>query len=218
MSEVNLTGLYENLPDNSHKHREEAKVPQAPAGKRAEKIVQGRVKTKKNSGRQLMSMFISEDAGNIGEYLLRDIVAPAIKKAFYDVIVNGLDITLWGMRGGSSGRRPTADKVSYTDYSRSGSRDNRDRDGGRNRTSSGYSYDDIVLDTRGEAEAVIARMDEIMDEYNIVRVADLYDLVGVTGEHTDNNYGWTNIRNAEVERVRDGYRIKMPRALPINRR
>ena len=60
-------------------------------------------------------------------------------------------------------------------------------------------------------------MDEIMEEYEIVRVADLYDLVGVTGEHTDNKYGWTNIRNAEIERVRDGYRIKMPRALPISR-
>ena len=127
MSEVNLTGLYENLPDNSHKHREEAKVPQAPAGKRVEKVVQGRVKTKKNSGRQLLDMFISEDANNIGDYLLRDIIAPAIKKAFYDVIVNGLDVTLWGMRGGN-GKRPTADKVSYTDYSRSGSRDSRDRD------------------------------------------------------------------------------------------
>ena len=42
------------------------------------------------------------------------------------------------------------------------------------------------------------------------------DLVGVTGNYTDNKYGWTNIRNAEVVRVRDGYRIKLPRALPID--
>ena len=54
-----------------------------------------------------------------------------------------------------------------------------------------------------------------MDEYNIVRVADLYDLVGVTGNFTDNNYGWTNIRNAKIVRVHDGYKIDMPRALPI---
>ena len=52
--------------------------------------------------------------------------------------------------------------------------------------------------------------------YALDRFADLYDLVGITGEHTDNKYGWTNIRNAEIERLRDGgYRIKMPRALPI---
>ena len=56
-----------------------------------------------------------------------------------------------------------------------------------------------------------------MEEYGTVRVADLYDLVGVTGQYTDNNYGWTNIRNAEIVRVRDGYKIKMPRALPLNK-
>ena len=59
-------------------------------------------------------------------------------------------------------------------------------------------------------------MDEIMEEYHIVRVADLYDLVGVTGDYTDNNYGWTNIRNAKIVRVRDGYKIDMPRALPLD--
>ena len=79
-----------------------------------------------------------------------------------------------------------------------------------------YSYDTITLDTRGEAEEVLARMDEIIDTYKMVRVADFYDLVGVTGNYTDNKYGWTNIRNAEVIRVRDGYRIKLPRALPID--
>ena len=57
--------------------------------------------------------------------------------------------------------------------------------------------------------------DEIMEEYETVRVADLYDLVGITGNYTDNNYGWTNIKNAQVVRVRDGYKIKMPRAIPL---
>ena len=28
--------------------------------------------------------------------------------------------------------------------------------------------------------------------------------VGITGNYTDNKYGWTNIRNAEIMRVREG--------------
>jgi hypothetical protein len=79
-----------------------------------------------------------------------------------------------------------------------------------------YSYDDIILPTRGEAEEVLTRMDELMDTYGLVRVADLYDLVGITGEYTDNRYGWTNITRAEIIRNRDGYMIKMPRAVPID--
>lgn len=209
MSEPNVGALYDNLPDNSHKGRNEAKQKTDLEGKRAEKVVRGKVKTKKNDMRKLSDMFISEDAANIKDYILFDVLAPIIKKGFYDLIVNSLDIALFGGRGG---KRSIADRVSYNEVSR---RD--DRSYSRSRTTSGYSYDDIILETRGEAEAVLSRMDEIMEEYEIVRVADLYDLVGITGEHTDNKYGWTNIRNAEIERVRDGYRIKMPRALPIRK-
>ena len=58
-------------------------------------------------------------------------------------------------------------------------------------------------------------MDELLETYKMVTVADFYDLVGVTCDYTDNNYGWTSLRSAEVVRVRDGYIIKLPRALPI---
>ena len=209
MAEPDVTKLYDNLPDNSHKSRNEKKEIQEE--KRAEKVVHGKVKTRENNMRKLTDVFISEDVANVKNYILFDVVIPSVKKAIYDLIVGALDISLYGGRGG--GKRPTADKVSYTDYNDVSRRDNRSYD--RTRTNSGYSYDDIVLETRGEAEAVLSRMDEIMDEYNIVRVADLYDLVGVTGNFTDNNYGWTNIRNAKIVRVHDGYKIDMPRALPI---
>ena len=43
----------------------------------------------------------------------------------------------------------------------------------------------------------------------------MYDLVGITGQYTDNNYGWTNLRNAEPVRTRDGYMLKLPRAIPL---
>ena len=60
-------------------------------------------------------------------------------------------------------------------------------------------------------------MDELISTYGIVSVADLYDLVGITGgSYTDNKYGWTNVHNASVIRVRDGYMIKMPKALPLD--
>ena len=209
--EVDVTKLYDNLPDNSHKARNEKRAS-APEEKRVEKVVHGKVKKQKNNKRKLADLFISEDAGNVKNYIFLDVIVPAVKKAIYDLVVGALDMSLYGGRGGS-GRRSTADKVSYRDYNSVSRRDSRSYESAR--TTSGYSYDDIVLETRGEAEAVLSRMDEIMEEYEIVRVADLYDLVGITGEHTDNKYGWTNIRNAKIVRVRDGWKIEMPRALPI---
>ena len=210
MGETDMAKLYDNLPNNSHKNRNEKK--ELPDGKRAEKVVHGKVKTKKNDVRKLTDIFIAEDAANVKNYILMDVIVPSVKKAIYDLIVGALDMSLYGARGGG-GKRPIADKVSYTDYNSVSRRDERSYN--RTQTASGYSYDDIILDSRGEAEAVLSRMDEVMEEYGQGRVADLYDLVGVTGNYTDKNYGWTNIRNAEVVRVRDGYKIKMPRALPI---
>jgi hypothetical protein len=59
-------------------------------------------------------------------------------------------------------------------------------------------------------------MDELINVYGMVSVADLYDLVGITGAYTDNKYGWTNIRGVKVTPVREGYMLKMPKALPSN--
>ena len=59
-------------------------------------------------------------------------------------------------------------------------------------------------------------MDELIDTYGNVSVADLYDLVGKSSEYTDNKYGWTNLRNAEPVRVRDGYMLKLPKPGPID--
>lgn len=216
MAEVDVSTLYENLPDNSRTARMEKRdskpIAEKRDDKRVEKVIKGKAKVKKNEVRKWTDVFIAEDASNVGNYILMDVIVPSIKKAFYEGITGALDMLLYGGRGGG-GKRPTADKVSYRDYSSVSRRD--DRSYNTTRTTSGYSYDDIIVDSRGEAEAVIQRMDEIMEEYEQVRVADLYDLVGISGEYTDNKYGWTNIRNAEVIRVRDGYKIKMPRAIPL---
>ena len=60
-------------------------------------------------------------------------------------------------------------------------------------------------------------MDELIETYGFVSVADLYDLVGKRCNYTDNNYGWTNIRNANIVRVSGGdYMIKMPKARPLD--
>lgn len=187
-----------------------------PDKKKVEKVVSGSVKVKKKNGvTKFADNFISEDIHNVKSYVITDVLIPSIKRAISEMVTNGIDMILYGSTGGRS-KRSSADRVSYRNYYDRRDDDRyRDRDRDRVRTSA-YSFDDIVLDSRGEAEEVLARMDELIDQYGIVSVADLYDLVGVTGNYTDNKYGWTNIRNAEPIRVRDGYMLRLPKALPIN--
>ena len=77
-------------------------------------------------------------------------------------------------------------------------------------------YDDIIFDNRGDAEAVLSSMEDVIDQYGVVSIADLFDLAEVSNSnYAMNNYGWTDLRTANVVRVRDGYILKLPRALPI---
>lgn len=199
---------------NSNRFKEEQKedINNKP---KVEKVVTGAVITRKKSGfRKLADEFISDDAKSIKSYVFGEVLIPAIKKAISDIVTDGIDIILYGeSRGGR--RRNTADRVSYRNYYDTYNTPRGPREPASS-VRTGYSYDDIILHSRGEAEDVLSRMDELIETYGLVRVADLYDLVGITGNYTDNKYGWTNIRNAEIVRVRDGYMIKMPRAVPID--
>lgn len=177
-----------------------------------------KAKIKKKS--TLVATFISEDAQNIKNYILMDVLVPAIKKAVSDIVTDGIsllsDIVTDGMSlllygDTSHGNKRSSGSSSYVSYNRYS-----DRRDDINHSRPRYSYDDVILDTRGEAEEVLTRMDEILDTYGVVSVADLYDLVGISGSYPDNKYGWTNLKNAEPIRVRDGYLLKLPKAAPID--
>ena len=198
----------EYLP-NSHRYKEGQKES-LPEKKRVEKVVHGKVKVRPKSGlHKLTDVFISEDAANVMSYIVMDVLVPAVKKAISDIVRDGSDMILYGESKGRSSS--SSSYVSYRDYSRRDEDRFRDRD----RDGRGYNHDDIVLESRGEAEEVITRMDELSETYGVVSVADLYDLVGKTCEYTDNKYGWTNVRNAEPIRVRDGWMLRLPKALPL---
>lgn len=204
---------------NSHKYKEEQKElarEQAKAEeKRVSKIITGTAKAKQNKIRKFSDVFFAEDIHSIGDYLLNDVLIPATKRALYDVLEGGLSMSLFGGRG-SGNRKSNVDRVSFRDYN------SVSRDGGSRRYDArertGLYYDDIVLDSRGECEAVLSAMGDIMDQYaGVVRVTDLYDLVGMTAPHTANKYGWTSLRAAKIVRETDGkYRIVMPQALQID--
>ncbi len=196
---------------NSHMSKE-SQTPEPKQEKKIEKVVSGKVKTRDNKGRKLADIFISEDASTVKSYILDDVLIPTAKKVISEIISNSVDIILFGGRG-SSGRRSES-RVSYRSYydDRRDDRRDSDRYNPRNR----FDYEDIVFDSRGEAEAVRRSMLDAIDRYGLVTVSDMYDMAGLTAPYTGNGYGWTNIRNAEPVRIRDGYVLRLPKAVPID--
>lgn len=203
----------EDYKPNSHKYKEEVAKPN-PQEKKIQKVITGNAKTRKKSEiRKLTDIFISEDVSNVKSYVLMDVLVPAIKKAISDIVTNGVDMILYG-ESRHTGRRSSASKVSYEKYYP----DQRDRrDIPVSRARNGLDYDDILFDNRGDAEAVLTALEDIIDQFGVASVGDLYDLAEITTtNYAINKYGWTDLRSAQVLRARDGFMIKFPRAIPLN--
>lgn len=196
----------ENYRSNSHKAKAEAKEA---AEKKVDKVVTGNVKRKKKSEvSKFKDVFISEDVSNVKTYIFLDVLVPAIKKAVSDIVKDGIDMMLYGDKRSSS--RGSSSYVSYRSYS-----DNTSRNSNGRSVRASYDFDDVIFDTRGEADAVLSSMDELMDRYGVVSVADMYDLCGMTCNYTDNKYGWKSLARADISRVGGDYMIKLPKAEPI---
>jgi len=199
-------------PNNSHTARERKPEGSSPPDKKLEKVVSGETKTRKKSEvKKFANIFVPEDVENVKSYILIDVIVPGIKNAIADAV----SIMLFGEAGRLGGRNNKGSRASYQRYY-DDRRDDR-RDYGRPRAVSGFDYDDIVFDTRGDAALALDQMESAINQYSLVSVADLYDLAGITcRSYTANKYGWTDLRGAKVVRVRDGYILELPRTVQIN--
>ena len=197
---------------NSHKSKEEVSTNEL-LPKKVEQVATGKQR-KKSEVRKFTDVFVSEDMASVKDYILMEVLLPAAKKAIADAVTNGIDMLLYGEVKNKNRDNRNGSRVSYTRYYER--ERERDYERGARTRARGYDYDDIILDTRKEAEEVLDRMQDLIDTYGMVSVADLYDLVGISGSYTDNKYGWTHLRSADVQRVRDGYLLKLPKALPFD--
>jgi hypothetical protein len=79
-----------------------------------------------------------------------------------------------------------------------------------------HQFDEIVLETRQEAEDVLDSLFELVDRFGSASVSDLYELVGVKATHTDEKWGWEDLRGTTPSRVRGGYLLDLPDPEPLN--
>lgn len=195
---------------NSNRSREMGDAAKAPERK-TEKVVTGVARTqKKSSVRKMLNAVFPGDVGKVGEYVFVDRLVPIVQNALREILFDSIDIMLGG--SGRRGSRNPSGRVSYGSYYD----DRNDRSQkNRARLSSTYDFDDVVFDSRADAEEVLYRMEEMLNEFHNVSVGDMYDMAGITCDYTANKYGWTDLRNARIERVGSGWRINLPMPMLI---
>jgi hypothetical protein len=160
---------------------------------------------------EYLKKFVQEDLGSVGSYLLNDVLRPAIKSLIADVVQNGIEKLLFGEVRNAKNRYNEYSKPSTHYSSVSYNRPTEDSRPPVRRT-----YEDCVISTRAEAEEVLYQLVGICREYGQASVADLHSLINITGEFTDNRYGWTDLGSASIRPVRGGYILILPRVKTIN--
>lgn len=217
----------ENYPSNSkvkvQTEGTQAKETAAPV-KNIERIVTTEVtRRKKPLGRKFLETFGGGDAQGVGSYILQDVLLPAAKDMVADAVSQGIEKMLFGEARGGGGRpragiaRKAANST-YTSYNKFAVNPAHRRDPREvsRRARASHDFDEIILDSRAEAQGVLDQMIMLLNDYDEVTVADLYEMVGTTGSFTDQKWGWTDLRGATVHRVRDGYLLDLPRTEEID--
>lgn len=204
------------IEPNSHKYKAEQKAKTDEKRVVAKPLTGGVRVRKKSPTRKFADIFNTDDVSNMKSYLLTDVVMPTIKKLIFDTIRDGAEMLIYGETRPRNGSKKTYHS-NYISYDRFSDRDSRDY-----RPSNGYKQKesyispfDYEFDSRIDAENVLMELRGALKEYGIVSIADLTELLQITGEYTDNRYGWTNLDNARITRTRDGYVLDLPKARPI---
>jgi hypothetical protein len=181
-------------------------------------------KVRKSTGRQFLDSFITHDMGIVKDYLIDDILIPAIKDTIVDTICSAVNMIFKGSPGKGSSSRRWNSNPNRTDY---GSiyrttdtgiyrRDDR-RDEPQVSRRSTMDYMDIPFNNRADAEAVLEQMRDILEQYPSVSVADFYELVGYNygSNWTCHDFGWTDLSGVIVTWSHGAWIIALPKAVPI---
>lgn len=204
--------------DNSREHEEDKERPDA--------IVKGRLQ-KKSVASRTASAFFAEGVVEVGSFLWWDVIIPGAKTVVSDLITSGVERMLYGESLRPSQRRSFASGgrgwTERTDYSRSrvyrsGPERSERRDPRDDRALRGDSLDDVILDTRADAYKVLETLRGNIERYGSTSVGDLYGLVGVSADYTDENYGWTDLSRSGARRVRSGFVLDLPEPEPLRSR
>jgi hypothetical protein len=193
--------------------------PKTPEEKKVDQVVTGEVIRRKRSPfAKLTQNFVTEDSGSVIEYLLVEVLVPAAKSLVYDIFTQGLERKLYGEARPKSPNQ----RGSYTNYAaktRSGT-GVRYNTGGTvtplNRMQRvNHDFSEIILERRSDAEDVLDKLRDLIGDYGMATVNDFYDLIGLTGEFTDDKWGWRDLRNARIHPTRDGYTFGFPKTSPV---
>lgn len=218
-----------DFPPNSFKSKDEEPPDEGSAPpKEVRQVGEGRVR-KQPLGKKFRGFFFTGDARTAAGYVGTEVMLPAIRDLIYQAGSAMIGRIIfgdthrhrpYGIPPGYSQMQSQQQMHNYGAYSR--------MRGGppvpmiqqqpmmSPQARAHHNFDEIILQSRMEAEEVISQMYEIISTWEVVSVADLYKMVGLASTHVDHKWGWTDVRGSGVQPIRGGgYLLNLPPAQPL---
>lgn len=205
---------------NTNKNDSKKETPK----KNLKKVVTNDVIVKKKSvGKKIKDIFVAADFKSVSGHVIYDVLIPAARNMIVDCANKGVERLFFGESRfrrppGPQGRGPMSKYTYQTPVYREGySEQYRDP---RTNPPTGNSFPktgrpDFYCQTRQDADSVLEMMYDTLNVYEVVSVLDFNTLVDLPISYTDQNWGWTDLRGAEVRQERAGWIIDLPKAEPI---
>ena len=224
-SKLVRNSLIDIAPNNSNKNAQTTKKEGEECDKKKLKPVVKKgnvVKKKRTIFDKFTESFLGESE-NLGDYILYDVLVPAFRDTVSDMGFGVIERLFGGGRfGGRGPSRILRDKGrSYVSY---GGAPNNNRRGGLARDNvrpldggsrTRHNFQNVIFTNKWEAEEVLSHLAEMIIQYNEANVRQFYELSNIEAEYTDETYGWTSLRDAYVDRTREGYIIVFPPTRPL---
>ena len=138
---------------------------------------------KETTGSKILKAFFGEDIDTLSkakDHVFYKLMIPALKETVWSMLGAGLDIT------GKNLKKRRRDYASMYD-------DDRDERRDRRATVSSVAsrdYSEILFDSEDEVKTTLSILNDIADEYDYVRVSDLYDCAGISSGAAEDKWGW----------------------------
>lgn len=204
-----------DFPGNSQKAKARAQTPPPPPEERpkVERVTTSKPEQRKRGlSRRFKETFIGGTARDTAEYMVSDVVVPAVRDMLFDAFESGLHRLIYGESNRTRRNMPSSySNVGHVNYQ--GMSTSRPAAGAyqqpaerkmSRRSRSRHDFGEIIIDNRREADEVLELMFEYLNRFGEVKVADLYEMTGIAASHVDHKWGWTSLQGAKLVRTRDG--------------
>jgi len=162
-----------------------------------------------------MDAIMAESPKALAAKVGHDVVVPRIKLGFEEAVNSFLSGMLWGgnqppvnnivrgtvLRGGG---------VNYNQISSSQPSALAQARIATTGTTAG-NYEDVRCSSQHTAEVLLANMYDLLNQFRVVAVGDLYEAAGITPSISDGAYGWTSLDGARIVPVGGAYVLQLPR-------